>query len=430
VRIIPDTGTIGAAPTEGVPVRRPRALQLAGALALAAALTGCAAGSAEPAPRVDPADWPGVLEAARGTTLDWYMYGGDDAVNAVVDGYVTERLAESGIMLNVVPVADTADAVNKVLAERQAGRTANGTVDAIWINGENFATGKQAGLWHCGYPAALPNARYVDLTDPAVATDFGVPVEGCAAAWQRAHSALVYDSAQLGPADVASLVTLTDWARSHPGRFTYPAPPDFTGSMVVRTFLYGTAGDPSVLAGPFDEERYARVADRLWPRLNALERSLWRAGATYPTSQNAVEQLFATGEIAAFFTYGPGTVGTRVADGTYPPTTRTAVPSIGNIGNVSSVAIPTNSPDTAAALVLANLLQDPETQLRFHADAGVYPVIELDRTDPAVRQRFAAVPRSPAVLPLEELTARALPELDPRYLAAVEDGWTALVLQR
>ena len=26
-----------------------------------------------------------------------------------------------------------------------------------------------------------------------------------------------------------------------PGRFSYPAPPDFTGSMVVRTFLYGTA---------------------------------------------------------------------------------------------------------------------------------------------------------------------------------------------
>ena len=332
--------------------------------------------------------------------------------------------------LKVVSVADTADAVNKVLAERQAGRIGSGTVDAIWINGENFATGKQADLWSCGYPAELPNARYVDLTDPAVATDFGVPVDGCEAAWQRANSALVYDSAQLGEADVASLVRLTDWARSHPGRFTYPAPPDFTGSMVVRTFLYGTAGDPSVLAGPFDAQLYAGVADRLWPRLNALERSLWRGGTTYPTSQDAVEQLYATGEIDAFFTYGPGTVGKRVADGTFPPTTRTAVPSIGNISNVSSVAIPANSPDTAAALVLANLLQDPETQLRFYAEGGVYPVIELDRADPAMRQRFEAVPRSPAVLPLEALTARALPELDQRYVTAVEDGWTAQVLQR
>ena len=84
----------------------------------------------------------------------------------------------------------------------------------------------------------------------------------------------------------------------------------------------------------------------------------------------------------------------------------------------------------AAALVLANLLQAPETQLRFYADAGVYPAIELNRTDPAVRQQFAAVPHSPAVLPVEELTARALPELEPRYVTAVEDGWTAQVLQR
>ncbi len=285
---------------------RPRPRLLAGVLARAAALaaastvastvasTGCAAGSAAPAPGLDPADWPGVLNAARGLTLDWYLYRGDDAVNAVVDGYVTDRLAENGITLNVVPVADPADAVDKALAERQAGRTSDGTVDAIWINDEDFATGKQAGLRYCGYPAALPSARHVDLTDPAVATDPGVPVDGCEAAWQRANSALVYDSAQLGASDVASLVALTDWARSHPGRFTYPAPPDPTGSMVVRTFLHGTAGDPSVLAGPFDEELYAQVADRLWPRLNALERSLWQGGATYPTSQDAVERLYAT----------------------------------------------------------------------------------------------------------------------------------------
>jgi hypothetical protein len=60
----------------------------------------------------------------------------------------------------------------------------------------------------------------------------------------------------------------------------------------------------------------------------------------------------------------------------------------------------------------------------------VHPAIEVDRTDPGMRQQFAAVPRSPAVLPLEELTARALPELDQRYVTAVEDGWTAQVLQR
>jgi putative spermidine/putrescine transport system substrate-binding protein len=402
--------------------------------AATAFLTACATpaptGDGGAAP--DPADWASVLDTARGQTLNWYMYTGDEAINGVVKGYLAPRLLqEFGVTLNVVGVADTADAVNKVLAERQAGRAGSGTVDAIWINGENFATGKQADLWYCGYPGALPNARYVDLTAPVVATDFGVPTDGCEAAWQQANSALVYDSARLTPADVASLTALERWARADPGQFTYPAPPDFTGSMVVRTFLYDTAGDPAALAGSsYDAAAFAPLAERLWARLDALKPALWRAGATYPTSQDAVEQLYATGEIAAYFTYGPGTVAAKVANGAFPATTRTAVPSVGNIANTSYLAIPADAAHRSAALVLANLLQDPQTQLHFYADGGIYPVIDLDRLPAEVRAEFDAVALGPSVLPLHELTARALPELDVGYAKAVEDGWIAEVLQR
>ncbi len=409
-------------------MRRPAALVCTALLALLAA---CGAPAAPPAPAApDPADWDAVLAQARGQTVRWYAYGGDEAYNRYIDGHVTTELAALGVTLQRVPVADTADAVNKVLGEQQAGRTADGTVDAIWINGENFATGKQAGLWFCGYPAQLPNARYIDAADPAVARDFGVPVDGCEAAWTRSNSALVYDSARMGPADVASLGALEAWARANPGRFTYPAPPDFTGSMVVRTFLYDTAGGPAPLAGAFDEARFAPLADRLFARLEALEPALWRAGATYPTSQDAVEQLYATGEVAAYFTYGPGTVAAKVADGVYPAGTRAAVPDVGNIGNVANVAIPVNSPNKAGALVLANLLQDPRSQLRFYAEGGVYPVVALDRLPDDLRRQFAAVPVSPSVPTLDQLTARAQPELEPAYVTAVDDGWTARVLQQ
>jgi putative spermidine/putrescine transport system substrate-binding protein len=401
--------------------------RIAALLGCAAMLAACATAAPVGTATPDPADWPAVLDAARGTTLDWYMFTGDEAVNAVVQGYVAPRLEqEFGVTLNVVSVADTADAVNKVLAERQAGRAGSGTVDAIWINGENFATGRQADLWACGYPEALPNAKYVDLDDSAVATDFGVPVDGCEAAWQQASSALVYDSAELGAADVASLAALTGWARANPGRFTYPALPEFTGSMVVRTFLYDTAADPAALGGPFDPD----LADELWSRLNDLEPALWRAGETYPTSQDAVEQLYATGEVSAYLTYGPGTVSSKVADGVFPATTRTTVPDVGNIANTSYLAIPADAADRPAALVLANLLQDPRTQLRFYADGGIYPVIDLDRLDPGERAEFEAVDLGPSVLPLTELTARTLPELDPGQAAALEDGWIAQVLQQ
>ena len=404
-------------------------------VALLCGATAWLASCAAPAPAgsvvPDAANWPAVLDQARGSTLDWYMFTGDEAINGVVADHVAPRLAdEFGVTLNVVSVADTADAVNKVLAERQAGRAGSGTVDAIWINGQNFATGKQADLWACGYLQQLPNAQYIDLTAPAVATDFGVPVDGCEAPWQQANSALVYDSAVLGAADVASLTALADWAQANPGRFSYPAPPDFTGSMAVRTFLYDTArdpaGDPAALTGPLDPV----LADELWTRLDGLEPALWRAGETYPTSQDAVEQLYATGEISAFFTYGPGTVSSKVADGVFPASTRTTVPDVGNIANTSYLAIPADAADRAAALVLANLLQDPETQLRFYADGGIYPVIDLDRVPADVRAGFEAVDLGPSVLPLTELTARAVPELDAELAAAVEDGWTAQVLQR
>ena len=58
-------------------------------------------------------------------------------------------------------------------------------------------------------------------------------------------------------------------------------------------------------------------------------------------------------------------------------------------------------------------------------------MIDLDRMPPEIQQRFDAVDRSARrCSPLGELTARALPELDAGYVEAVEDGWTANVLQR
>ena len=379
---------------------------------------------------VDAADWDAVLAQAKGQTVNWYMYGGDDTLNTFVTGHVADRLRPLGVTVNQVKITDTADAINKVLGEKQAGRTKDGSVDAIWVNGENFATGVQAKLWYCGWDTKLPSAKYVDFADPAAANDFGVPVAGCEGVWQQANSALVYDSAKLAPTDVASVSALFAWAKRNPGRFTYPAPPDFTGSMAVRTILYDTIGGPATLAGAFDDTRYQPAARQLWTRLAELEPSLWRGGATYPQSQQAVEKLYSDGEISAFFTYGPGVVGAQVAKGLYPKTTRQAVPSVGNIANSSFLAIPDNAANKAAALVLVNVLQDPETQLALYEAAGVYPGIDLRKTSAELQQRFAAVPVPESVLPLTELTRNVQPELAAGYVNRLEKDWTATVLQQ
>jgi ABC-type uncharacterized transport system YnjBCD substrate-binding protein len=62
-----------------------------------------------------------------------------------------------------VKLDDTANAVAKVLAEKAAGKNEGGSVDLIWINGENFASMKRqepadvAGLDH--RPAQLGLCR-------------------------------------------------------------------------------------------------------------------------------------------------------------------------------------------------------------------------------------------------------------------------------
>lgn len=414
------------------PLRRHRAVLtgLAGVLVLAGCGGGEDATVAETAPS---SDWEAVLAEADGQSVNWYMYGGDDTLNAFVDDVVTPRLADLGVSLNQVRIDDTAEAVNKVLGEKQAGRTEGGSVDAIWINGENFATGVQADLWRCGWSQDLPNARYVDLDAPEVATDFGTPVDGCEAAWQQANSALVYDSAVLDEDDVASVDSLFAWAEADPGRLAYPAPPDFFGSMAVRTVLYDTIGGPDSLLDGEPDPSSAAFTDATaatFERLNEIEPSLWRGGETYPQSQDDIEKLYSDGEISAFFTYGPGAVGTQVADGLYPDSTREAVLSVGNISNVSFVTIPANAAHQAGALVLANVLQEPEVQLALFEANGVYPAIDVASTPTDVQDAFAAVETSPSVLPLDELLADARPELASAYLAVIEDGWVAEVQQK
>src|SRR5205814_9126033 len=86
------------------------------------------------------AAWQKVVAAAKGQTVNWYLWGGDPLINQYVSGYMNILAQPYGITIKEVQVADTVDAVNKVLGEKSAGKDTNGAVDLIWINGENFTT--------------------------------------------------------------------------------------------------------------------------------------------------------------------------------------------------------------------------------------------------------------------------------------------------
>jgi putative spermidine/putrescine transport system substrate-binding protein len=395
---------------------------------LAAVLAaGCAA--PDPTPEtVGAQDFAGVLARAQGQTVSLWMYSGDTQGNAYVDDVLTPAVAAQGVTLRRVPVADTADALARVLSERQAGVTA-GSVDLVWVNGANFSTGQQAGAWLCGWAGGLPNAALTDPTDPLLTTDFGVPVDGCEAPWHKAQFSLVYDTAKV-PDPPTTLVGVLDWARAHPGRFTYPAPPDFTGSVFVRQVLTSVTGGGGAVPRAFDQAAYDQDAPALLSTLHDLAPSLWRGGTTYPRTGEELNQLYADGQVDMTMTYGPATLTDLVAKGTYPATTKVLPLEEGTFGNASFLALPASSGARAGAMVVANTALSPEQQAAKADPAtwGQFPVLDQARLTPAQRAPFDALPASPVVPTYAVLSRNAQAELAPAWVTALDAGWRSQVL--
>jgi putative spermidine/putrescine transport system substrate-binding protein len=395
---------------------------------LAAVLAaGCAA--PDPTPEtVGAQDFAGVLARAQGQTVSLWMYSGDTQGNAYVDDVLIPAVAAQGVTLRRVPVADTADALARVLSERQAGVTA-GSVDLVWVNGANFSTGQQAGAWLCGWAGGLPNAALTDPTDPLLTSDFGVPVDGCEAPWHKAQFSLVYDTAKI-PNPPTTLAGVLDWARAHPGRFTYPAPPDFTGSVFVRQVLTSVTGGGDAVPRTFDQAAYDQDAPALFDTLHDLAPSLWRGGSTYPQTGEQLNQLYADGQVDLTMTYGPATLTDLVAKGTYQATTKVLPLAEGTFGNASFLALPASSGARAGAMVVANTALSPEQQAAKADPAtwGQFPVLDQARLTPAQRAPFGALPASPVVPTYAELSRNAQAELAPAWVTALDAGWRAKVL--
>ena len=370
-------------------------------------------------------DWEAIVELARGGTVNWFMWGGADNINRYVSEYVGGILLDQyGITLNRVGLSDTVEAVNIVLGEREAGVMDAGSVDLIWINGENFRTMRQGNLVWCGYAETLPNNALINWDNPAIANDFGVPVAGCEMPWARAQFAVAYDTATLDQPP-RSIPELLDWVKENPGQFTYPAPPDFNGAVFVRHVFYHAAGGAESLMGDFDQSKFDAAAAKTWAILNDIEPYLWREGATYPNSITQLNGLFANQEVALTFNYDPSQFGLAVLAGTYPETVRSYGLTDGTIGNTNYTLIPFNSPNKAAALVLQNLLLSAEAQLeKARPDVwGASPAIEMDRTSTGIQAAFDAIERHPSVVPAAELARNALPELQADWISAIEQGW-------
>jgi putative spermidine/putrescine transport system substrate-binding protein len=403
-------------------------------LALAACGQAMPGGRPTPAAGYDPAamPWQNVVAKARGTTVNIHMWGGDDTINRYMDEYVAPRVKqEFDITLKRTPLSDTVEAVNKIAGDKTAGKGSGGAIDLLWVNGENFRTLRQGGLLFGPWARDIPNSQYIPWDKPDVANDFGYPVDGYEAPWGRAQFVMVYDSARV-PDPPKSFAALLQWAQAHPGRFTYPAPPDFTGSVFVRHGFYEAAGGYKDLLGPFNQQTFDAKAPAAWKLFNDLAPHLWRGGQTYPQSIAELDKLFANGEVDFTMSYNPAHASGQIERGVFPPTTRSYLFTAGTIANTHYLAIPFNASNPPGAMVVANFLESPAAQLEKAKPAvwGDMPAVDTARVPEAERAAFAALPRGPATLPLDELSAHAQPELQGDWLEQIEKGWIANVLKR
>ncbi|MCZ6737561.1 MAG: ABC transporter substrate-binding protein [Actinobacteria bacterium] len=405
-------------------------------VALAAVAVGCSRGESATDPTSTPGDWEAVLDTARGQTLDLYMWGGSSEINRFVDrtyGPILEQ--EFGITLNRVPVADTVDAVNKVLAELQAGRNEGGSVDLIWINGENFYTLRQANALVGDWSLQIPNARFVDWDSAAVNRDFGLAVDGSESPWGSAQFQFVYDSARIDEDSLPrSYIELGEWIAAHPGRFTYPAPPAFHGTRFIKQAFYELTGGVEPWLGSLDETAFAESSAGLWDYLTDINPDLWRSGRTFPPDIASLNLLFANGEVDFTFTQLPGGIQAEIDAGVLPATARPFVFDTGTIGDFHYLAIPTNAGDSEAAMVLANLVLAPELQaakLDPTNGWGDGPAISLDLVQGEDRIALQQVMDNlgGAAVSFDRLEAVRLPEVDQEYTLRLENDWDVFIRQ-
>lgn len=404
----------------------------AGALVvLPGVMSGCASGgttatssAGAASADVDFANWEAVLEAARGSEVNWYGWGGDDARNTWIEGYLADRLKEKyDITLNLVGM-DINDILTQLSGEMQAGAEES-AIDFIWINGENFASAKANGYLWGPFVDYLPNYRdYVDGTAPDIIYDFGSPTEGFEAPYGKSQMVFWVDGAKIDTVPTNPDEFL-EFCKAHEGQVTYPEPGDFTGTAFISCLIAGVVGKDEFeqLAQMNDatEEEVRAIVEPGMEYLRSLNPYLWNKGTTFPSDSGTVNQMFADGELV--FCMGYGDPQNQVDDGTFPATTTSFLFDTGTMANTNYHAIAAKAPHKAAALVAINEITDPEVQLSAYEQLGKISVLDMEKVPADIKNQFDAVPLKSAQIPLDEMLGHKVAEAAGQVIPILEKIW-------
>ena len=365
-----------------------------------------------------------LLEAARGTTVTFYGYGGDQKTNAWIDKYLTENVKKD-YDLTVKRVGMNIDEIlNSLLNEKQLN-VEEGNIDVVWINGENFFTARENDLLFGPFTEKLPNFnQYIDKESPDVKYDFGYPVDGYEAPYGKAQFVMVYNSEKMDktPVDHKELL---EFAKANPGKFTYPAPPDFTGSAFVRNIICDIVGYEQFMDMEADEETVRAAIAPAMEYFKELKPYLWKEGTTYPAEAPLLHNMYGDGEVWMTMSYNPNEASGKIETGEFPESTRTFVFDNGTIGNTHFLAIPYNAPNKAGALALINYILNVESQATKYEPAtwGDLPVLDNNKLNEEEKERLNSIELGVATLPQAALYENRIPEMPADLVPIIEKIW-------
>ncbi len=366
-------------------------------------------------------NWADTEKKARGQTVVFNAWGGSERINAYLAWAGEQVQRDFGIKLEHVKLTDTVEAVKRVRTEKAAGRNADGSIDLIWINGENFLAMKREAMLFGPWAESLPSFKFVDVEGkPTTRIDFAEPVQGMEVPWGMAQLTFFADRAKT-PNPPRSTAALLDFAKANAGRVTYPKPPNFHGTTFVKQTLMDLTTDRAALYKPFDAAAFAKVTEPLWKHLDALHPHLWRSGKQFPANSAAVRQMMADGELALAFTFNPNEASNEIAAGRLASSVGSYQFDSGTIGNTHFLAIPFNSKVKEGSQVVANFLLSPAAQARkgdikVWGDPTVLSPAKMNAPDAAL---FNAS-RAPGQV---EKFAPVIPEPHGSWVDPIEKEW-------
>lgn len=307
-------------------------------------------------------NWEQVEQQAKGQSVYFNAWGGSQEINDYLRWVTRQVKQKYGVELHHVKVSDISETTTRLLAEKTAGRNSNGSVDMVWINGENFKSMKNSQLLYGPFVSSLPNWDKVDSSLP-VTNDFSEPTEGLEAPWGVGQLVYIHDQKKLS-VPPQSATQLLAYAKAHPNRITYPKPPQFHGTSFLKALLIELSDDKAALSKPVDKKTFTKVTEPLWQYLDTIQPYLWQQGRQFPTTQPEMLQLLDDDQIDIAITFNPNEVFSAQASGKLASTTKTYAWKNGALSNIHFLAIPWNANAKEGALVVINFLLSPEAQSR------------------------------------------------------------------